>query len=159
MARDSLTTSSTIAPRFICDLSDLSAEAGQGHGPSCGDDLGPCLAPESACADGWHICGTSGSIGELSGLDVGECHTVPGQFVAAMSHCTNNAATCDYAAILPCFESGFCSEPVCCGVGCYASPGCPSGVWLNATWIHANNGDGCNSFAAGTSTGVLCCVN
>ena len=126
---------------------------------ACGDDNGAdCGVPADACAAGWHVCGKSGAIAELTVLAADECKNAgPGRFAAGMSHCTNNVDTCEYAATLPCFDEGFCSEPVCCGDGCIL-PGCSDGVWpAGGTLIAADNGTGCNKFSTDDTSGVMCC--
>lgn len=130
-------------------------------GPACGDDLGACVVPASACAPNWHLCGTSGAIAELAAIDVDDCHAAApaGRFIAAMSHCANNVSLCEYAANLPCFDEGWCSESVCCGASCSVGPGCPDGVWAQATWTFADNSTGCGAQPSAQDLGVLCCAN
>jgi hypothetical protein len=129
-------------------------------GAACGDDLGVCAVPASACALGWHVCATSGAFTELAAISADECHgaAASGRFVAASSHCTS-MAVCEYGATLPCFDSGFCSEPVCCGPACYQSPGCPDGVWSAGTWTSAPSSDGCGAQPSAQDLGVLCCLD
>lgn len=130
-------------------------------GAPCGDDLGPCAVPASACATGWHVCATSGTFTELTAITAEECHTAApaGRFLAATSHCANNVGVCEYGPALPCFDAGFCGEPVCCGPGCASSAGCPDGVWSAGTWISASSSDGCGAQPSAQDLGVLCCVN
>ena len=130
------------------------------EGAACGDDLGACAVPASACELGWHVCATSGAFTELTAISAEACHgaAATGRFLAASSHCTSTSA-CQYAAILPCFEAGFCSEPVCCGPDCYPSPGCPDGVWSAGTWTSAPASEGCGAQPSAQGLGVLCCIN
>lgn len=129
-------------------------------GTACGDDLGACGVPADACATGWHVCGVSGAIAELTVLQPQECTGAgAGRFVAAMSHCTNNVGTCEYAATLPCFDQDFCAEPVCCGADCFTLQGCIDGVWLGATPVTADQSAGCGKLPATDATGVMCCKN
>lgn len=127
-------------------------------GAACGDDLGSCAVPADACAAGWHVCGTSGVLAELPAVQPDECAAAgTGRFVAAMSHCTNNVDTCEYGPTLPCFDSDFCSEPVCCGSGCVTDQGCLDALWPGATPIATSTGVGCGMFPATLAEGVLCC--
>lgn len=129
-------------------------------GAACGDDLGACAVPASACATGWHLCGASGAIAELAAVNVDDCHAAaPGRFIAAISHCANNVDTCVYDSTLPCYDSGWCSEPVCCGAGCSQGAGCMDGVWAAGTRISADDSIGCGALPSATDLGVLCCRN
>ena len=131
-------------------------------GVACGDGLGACAAPADACGSGWHVCGTSGAVSELRRLTADECaFGGEGQFFGAISHCAAQTATCAYdltpTASYDCYDSGFCSESVCCGTACTGAGVCAGGVW--AGWTHiANAGDPCGAFLAKTEgNGVLCC--
>ncbi len=130
-------------------------------GVACGDDLGACAVPASACATGWHVCGASGAISELTALSVDDCHAAAptGRFLAAMSHCANNVDTCVYGSTLPCYDTGWCSEPVCCGQGCSQGAGCADGVWPAGTQISADDSNGCGGLPSAADLGVLCCRN
>ncbi len=130
-------------------------------GVACGDDLGPCSVPASACAAGWHVCAASGSVAELTQVSAEACHSAAatGRFLAASSHCTNNVDQCEYGPTLPCFDDGWCSEPVCCGAGCANGAGCPDGVWTGGTWVSATNDSGCGAQPGAPDLGVLCCIN
>lgn len=130
-------------------------------GGPCGDDLGACAVPASACATGWHLCGASGAIAEVAAIAVADCHAAAptGRFIAALSHCADNTNLCTYDSSLPCYDSGWCSEAVCCGPGCSSGAGCADGIWAGATWISADNGVGCGAQPSAADLGVLCCAN
>jgi hypothetical protein len=131
-------------------------------GIACGDTIGACAAPADACAGGWHLCGVDGSISELRTLSAVQCADAgEGQFFSASSHCTTQATSCTIdltsAANYPCFDSGWCSEPVCCGNGCAHYGICTNGVW--AGWTHIGP-SGCNAMSVPkTGQGVMCCRN
>ena len=135
-------------------------------GRGCGDGLGPCASPADLCAPGWHICGKSGSLAELKQLSAQQCREAgAARFSAALSHCeTQEGCTYDdpntggdgdgrYA----CFESGWCSEPVCCGQACGELGACTDGVWPGATTIAQGTDQGCAQMTARRAGGVLCC--
>lgn len=130
-------------------------------GAACGDDLGGCMAPADACATGWHLCGDSGKIADLTRVTAAQCEAAGGgRFVAALSHCEtqqdcvyDNAQTGDYA----CFEQGWCSEPVCCGNDCGEFGVCRDGVWPGATHIPVGTDQGCGKIGSSRARGVLCC--
>jgi hypothetical protein len=126
----------------------------------CGDDLATCGTPASACATGWHLCARSGAVSELQGVTAQQCReaAATGRFVAAISHCASTTE-CVYAPVRPCLDSGFCSEPVCCGAGCSTGAGCPDGVYAGATLIHNDVGFGCNALTSSDGDGVLCCAD
>ena len=132
-----------------------------GLGLPCGDDGSTCLAPASACATGWHVCAEDGAIAELLVVSGDECAAAgAGSFVAAISHCAvNQAPGCPYAPDLPCFATGWCAEPVCCGAGCLrlSAFGCNDGVWLDATTGTNSDGIGCAATPSTQQDGVLCC--
>jgi hypothetical protein len=130
-------------------------------GAACGDDLGVCVVPASACALGWRVCATNGAVTELTAIPADDCHeaAASGRFLAASSHCTNNENLCEYGPTLPCFEAGWCSESVCCGADCSPGAGCPDGVWTGATWTSDELGAGCGAQPSAQDLGVLCCRN
>lgn len=128
---------------------------------ACGDDLGPCAAPEDACAPGWHLCGDNGNVADLTRVTPEQCEQAGGgRFVAAISHCKTQSG-CNYepaqTANYQCFESGWCSEPVCCGNDCGQFGACPSGVWQQKTHIPVGTDQGCGSIGSSRARGVLCC--
>jgi hypothetical protein len=132
-----------------------------GTGATCGDDTGPCPAPADACAPGWHLCGSSGSVAEVAAIGGDACETAGGgRFVAAMSHCKTQEG-CEYEqgpeASYACFDTGWCSEPVCCGSDCMGFGSCPSGVWENKTHIPVGTDQGCGAIGSSRARGVLCC--
>ena len=128
---------------------------------ACGDDSGPCGTPEDACASGWHLCGDRGAVADLLRVTPEQCeHAGGGRFVAAISHCkTQNG--CEYApartANYACFESGWCSEPVCCGNDCGEFGACTDGVWQGKTHIPLGMDQGCGAIGSSRARGVLCC--
>jgi len=128
---------------------------------ACGDDLGPCSAPEDACAPGWHLCGDRGAVADLLRVTPEQCeHAGGGRFVAAISHCKTQSG-CEYApartANYQCFESGWCSEPVCCGNDCGEFGACTDGVWQGKTHIPRGTDQGCGAIGSSRARGVLCC--
>ncbi len=130
-------------------------------GAACGDDLGGCGAPADICAPGWHLCGYDGRIAEVAAIGASACEQAGGgRFVAAISHCESqdgcevaDPATGTYA----CFESGWCSEPVCCGSDCGEFGVCRDGVWPGQTHIPLGTDQGCGSIGSSRARGVLCC--
>lgn len=130
-------------------------------GTACGDDRGTCGAPADACAPGWELCGGGGSIADLTRVTAEQCEQAGGgRFVAALSHCEtqegcsyDEPATGDYA----CFESGWCSEPVCCGNDCGEVGACTDGVWPGKTHIPVGTDQGCGNIGSSRARGVLCC--
>lgn len=137
---------------------------GRTTGRACGDDLGNCVAPADLCAPGWHVCGADGSIAEVSQLSADECfHAGTPRFSAAISHCeSQDGCATDreggngdghYA----CFESGWCSEAVCCGESCGEFGACTDGVWPGATHIAQGMDQGCGAMTSLRAGGVLCC--
>ena len=136
---------------------DLRAPA---TGQPCGDDLGPCAVPADACAAGWHVCGASGALAEVSALGAQQCEQAGGgKFVAAISHCKTQDG-CSYdnpqTGSYSCFASGWCSEPVCCGSDCGFGV-CPSGIWKDHTHIAVGTDQGCGAIKASRARGILCC--
>jgi hypothetical protein len=135
-------------------------------GTACGDAFGPCTVPSDACALGWHMCGASGSIDELTAIGATACNTLagPGQFSAAMSHCpTQNFGVCDPASnnMLPCLHMGWCAEPVCCGDDCQMGV-CVDDIFPGATRVAGNPptfGQGCADMDSTPIAGVLCCLD
>jgi hypothetical protein len=130
-------------------------------GQACGDDLGPCAAPEDACAAGWHMCGDSGAVADLLRVSPDQCEQAGGgRFVAAISHCKLQQG-CNYepaqTANYSCFESGWCSEPVCCGSDCGEFGTCRDGVWKGMTHIPVGTDQGCGAIGSSRARGVLCC--
>jgi hypothetical protein len=128
---------------------------------TCGDDRGPCGAPEDACAPGWHLCGASGAVSDLLRVSPEQCEQAGGgRFVAAISHCKTQSG-CEYEAAetasYACFESGWCSEPVCCGNDCGEFGVCRDGVWNGKTHIPLGTDQGCGSIGSSRARGVLCC--
>jgi hypothetical protein len=132
-------------------------------GAACGDDGSPCAVPGDACAAGWHVCGDGGAMADLRQISGAECESAGGgRFSAAVSHCISQSG-CQYdpapAAIYPCFESGWCSEPVCCGADCGEFGSCRDGAWPNATHIPVGQDQGCGATLSQRAGGVLCCRN
>ena len=128
-------------------------------GAGCGGAI-DCAAPADACAANWHVCATSGDPVDLTArASAAACHTAgTGTFVAATSHCTSYASTCDYSPPYACIASGTCSEPVCCGTTCYSNQGCTGGAYpAPDTWISTGDLNGCGALPGGTVTGVMCC--
>lgn len=131
-------------------------------GKSCGDDLGLCDVPADLCAKGWHICGISGDVRELiDQVDADSCHNISNErFVAAISHCIAQTG-CQYdrseRPVYPCFEKGWCAEPVCCGVNCKQGS-CKSGIYQDdKTYIAQGEDQGCGGITSDRAGGVLCC--
>ncbi len=129
-------------------------------GAACGDDLGPCGAPADACAPGWHLCGVDGGLAEIDAIGGESCASAGGgRFVAAASHCATQSG-CEYAdpatGRYECFESGWCSEPICCGDDCQFGS-CPGGVWPEQTKIAIGTDQGCGAIGSSRARGVLCC--
>jgi hypothetical protein len=130
-------------------------------GAACGDDRSPCAVPGDACAGGWHVCGDSGAMADLRQISSDECEMAGGgRFSAAVSHCIAQSG-CEYdpapEAVYPCFDSGWCSEPVCCGADCGEFGNCRDGAWPDATHIPAGIDQGCGATLSQRAGGVLCC--
>jgi hypothetical protein len=144
----------------IGEWSGVTSLRAPASGAGCGDDLGACGAPADACAQGWHICGFNGSLSEVSAIDPAKCEAAGGgKFVAAISHCkTQNG--CQYedprTGTYDCFDSGWCSEAVCCGSDC-GTGSCPSGIWEGHTHIAIGTDQGCGAIRTSRARGVLCC--
>ncbi len=130
-------------------------------GGACGDDAGACASPADACAPGWHVCAADGVVADVKQVSAEQCaHAGGGRFSAGISHCTAQA-DCKYdhspQASYPCFESGWCSEPVCCGDDCGDFGACTGGVWENATHIPVGTDQGCGASTSQRAGGILCC--
>ena len=96
---------------------------------------------------------------ELTQVAPDECHgATTGVFASATSHCLMQNSTCNYATdasqAYSCFQSGWCSEPVCCGSNCTHKPICTDAAWPNSTMVGSS---GCGAFPAPSLGGVLCC--
>jgi len=133
-------------------------------GKACGDDApggAGCASPADACAPGWHVCAADGAVADLKQVSPDQCaHAGGGRFSAGMSHCTAQTG-CQYderpQAIYPCFDSGWCSEPVCCGDDCGQFGSCTGGVWKDATHIAQGTDQGCGASTSRRAGGILCC--
>jgi hypothetical protein len=131
-------------------------------GAACGDDRGPCAVPADACAPGWRVCASNGAVADLLQIGSGErCEQAGGgRFSAGMSHCLSQEG-CQYdpspQGNYPCFESGWCSEPVCCGADCGDFGACTGGVWPELTHIAQGMDQGCAAQTSQRAGGVLCC--
>lgn len=116
----------------------------------------------SLCASGWHVCMAGGSPLEIpnAGVSADECANAgTGKFVAASSHCMNaQGQPCRYTpAPFGCEDSGWCSEPICCGSGCGFGD-CKSAIWDGETRIFSGTSHGCGDCPSSAgATGVLCC--
>ena len=131
-------------------------------GRPCGDELRICAVPADACASGWHVCGSSGSVQELRQLSPEDCENAGGgRFAAAISHCKSQRRSCevdpDQEARYECYPKGWCSEPVCCGQDCGQFGNCRDGVWPRKTHIPFGQDQGCGSTESRRAGGVLCC--
>jgi hypothetical protein len=133
-------------------------------GQACGDDKGPCAQPADACAEGWHICAVDGKIGELSARATAQqCEQAAkaGSFVAGSSHCMTPDG-CEYGPadvkkkVFPCLESGWCSEPICCGPAC-GTGSCPDALYTSLTHIASGTDQGCSRISSQRAGGILCC--
>lgn len=130
-------------------------------GAACGDDGAACSVPADACAPGWHVCASTGRIAELRQVTGQQCEQAGGgRFSAGASHCQTQDG-CQYDttanANYSCFESGWCSEPVCCGSDCGEFGACTGGVWENLTHIPVGTDQGCAASTSQRAGGVLCC--
>jgi hypothetical protein len=128
---------------------------------ACGDDAGECDVPASLCASGWHVCGASGSIAELKQVSSDQCASAGGgRYSAAISHCETQSG-CVYDrrrdGDYDCFDSGWCSETVCCGADCGGLGVCRDGVWPGQTTIAFGMDQGCGATTSQRAGGVLCC--
>jgi hypothetical protein len=115
---------------------------------------------DSLCASGWHICMKGGGPLELPnyGVTASACESAgDGMFLAASSHCTAYPS-CSTTYPLDCKESGYCSEPICCGSDC-GFGSCKDAIWEGETRINVGTSHGCANSPSSTSgaTGVLCC--
>ena len=83
----------------------------------------------------------------------------PGKFVAAMSH-GQTQEICPPKPTentnFPCWDTGVCAEPVCCGEGCELA-GCRDAVWPGKTRISRGTAEGCGAVRAQNNGGILCC--
>jgi hypothetical protein len=130
-------------------------------GKTCGDDAGECPSPGDACAPGWRVCGANGATADLLQVSDQQCEQAGGgRFSAAISHCMkqsgcvyDNSATANY----PCFDSGWCSEPVCCGSDCGQFGACTDGIWKGKTHIPVGTDQGCGKASSARAGGILCC--
>ncbi|MBK8172581.1 MAG: hypothetical protein IPK60_19895 [Sandaracinaceae bacterium] len=132
-------------------------------GTACGDDSGPCATPADACAPGWHVCASNGHLSELRQVSAEQCASAGGgRFSAGVSHCVTQSG-CEYdmtpAATYSCFDSGWCSETVCCGSDCGEFGACTGGVWPDQTHIAFGMDQGCGASTSQRAGGVLCCNN
>ena len=138
----------------------------------CGDDFvtsahRTCTSPADACdwRNGWRVCGSSGSVSELSDfLNRDLCYrSFYGRFSAGLDHCHATEA-CDAPnknLVYSCsqFKTN-CDSPFCCGTGCTGTANsCSGGVLANGTrfvpGLHPS--DGCSHINAAKAGGVLCC--
>lgn len=131
-------------------------------GAACGDDTNACAVPADACAQGWHVCGVSGRVAELRAIDATDCANAGGgRYSGAISHClTQDGCEYDHSpnAVYQCFDSGWCSEPVCCGSGCSETGACTDGVWQGGqTHIPVGTDQGCGAMRSDRAGGVMCC--
>ena len=129
---------------------------------NCGTGNNPCPAAADLCAPGWHVCMKNGWPADLkAGASGNQCNNAGnGIFLAASNHCSVKQG-CGYDKPLPCWSTGYCSEPVCCGSGCKTG-GCKDGVWGGKTEIFLGQSHGCKNSAStqfGAITGILCCKN
>jgi len=130
-------------------------------GAACGDDGAACAAPGDACAPGWHVCGAAGAVADLRQVSGEQCEQAGGgRFSAAMSHCKAQQG-CEYdpspQASYACYDSGWCSEPVCCGSDCGQFGACTGGVWTDKTHIAQGMEMGCAKMESRRAGGLLCC--
>lgn len=130
-------------------------------GQACGDDAGQCAVPGDACAPGWHVCGSTGRVADLRQVSAEQCEKAGGgRFSAGISHCKTQSG-CAYdnsaGATYQCFDSGWCSESVCCGNDCGDFGACTGGVWANKTHIAVGTDQGCGATSSRRAGGVLCC--
>jgi hypothetical protein len=120
-----------------------------------------CGAPADACAAGWHVCGHGGALAEIRAITADQCESAgAGRYSAAISHCRTQSG-CEYdeswGASYECFESGWCSESVCCGADCGDFGACRGGVWPDRTHIAQGVDQGCGRTTSHRAGGVLCC--
>lgn len=134
-----------------------------GTGTPCGDDGSACNVPADACAPGWHVCASNGNLAELRQVSGTQCEQAGGgRFSSGTSHCQTQDG-CQYdmtpSANYSCFDSGWCSESVCCGSDCGEFGACTGGVWENLTHIAVGTDQGCGASTSQRAGGVLCCNN
>lgn len=125
----------------------------------CGDEpWSMCNRPSDACAPGWHLCGGDGSVAELRDrVSAEQCENAGGgRYAAALSHCATQDG-CEVGPSYACFDSGWCSEPVCCGNDCGEVGACTDGVWPGRTHIPVGTDQGCGHTSSVRAGGVLCC--
>jgi hypothetical protein len=131
-------------------------------GAACGDDGSECAVPADACGPGWHVCGApDGKLSDLTQITAEQCENAGGgRFSAGISHCEKQDG-CEYdtgaEADYECFESGWCSESVCCGRDCGEFGACVDGVWPGKTHIAQGTDQGCGATSSRRAGGVLCC--
>ncbi|MEZ4384485.1 MAG: hypothetical protein R3A79_24365 [Nannocystaceae bacterium] len=133
-------------------------------GKACGDDGEICDVPADACSPGWHVCGSNGKNTDLkSHTSWRACdkEAGPGKFIAAMSHGQTDELCPPPPTAntqFPCMESGYCSEPVCCGNDCQMGK-CRDAVWRGKTKISLGKQEGCGAVTSERNGGVLCCFD
>ena len=133
-------------------------------GKVCGDDGEVCEVPADACSPGWHVCGTNGKNTDLkSHTSWRACdkETGPGKFIAAISHGQTDELCPPpptASTQFPCMESGYCSEPVCCGEDCQYGK-CRDAVWRGKTKISLGKAEGCGAATSERNGGILCCFD
>jgi hypothetical protein len=131
-------------------------------GKACGDDSGQCAVPADVCASGWHACASSGKADDLRDrVSAQACakSAGPGKFVAAMSHGQEQKicpALPGPDTVFPCWATGVCAEPVCCGDLCEFGM-CKDSVWKGATRISRGTAEGCGKVHSANNGGILCC--
>ena len=133
----------------------------------------PCTVPSNACAVGFLPCGADGAVSMLQTISAPQCAsagTGSQYFVGGSSHAdVTSGANCYTIDSYPltggiyphygCTDSGWATQPVCCGPGC-VSPTCNSGVWPSATIVSPTpSSQGCgHQPAPPEGGGVLCCL-
>ncbi len=131
-------------------------------GKACGDDGAKCAVPADLCAPGWHVCGADGKGKDLTDRAAfADCNNAgPGRFNAGVSHSISEEIDpCPKIkpnTVLPCFQAGLGSEPVCCGNDCRAGK-CKDGVWKGKTKISMGTSEGCGAVTSASNGGVMCC--
>lgn len=120
-------------------------------GQRCGDDLAQqCVAPEDACALGWHVCGRNGARDLSDRISLSQCNTQYGKWAAALT---------DYGCD-PCAD-GPGNGAVCCGSNCITQGGTcvwPGKTpWFNYTGDHLNSCASIGNLTNDQQMGVLCC--
>jgi hypothetical protein len=132
-------------------------------GKACGDDGEMCTVPADVCAAGWHVCGNTGEAKDIKDrVSVKACHGAgPGRFNAGMSHGQTDELCPPKPTpktIFPCTQSGYGSEPVCCGNGCKFGK-CRDGTWPGKTKISRGTSEGCGAVTSDANGGVMCCFD